>query len=155
RSRYHLSAAAEAAFRQTLQREMAEPSFANARSVRNELDRARLRHAYRLAAQPHRDWSREDLMRLEPEDMRERRDGSELSAGAPAQPRPGSQAAPGGYPPNPMRNHRRLPTRITSPLATGCRWSGSVSLRWPSRRTLPSAISRRKSVPDAVGKQCL
>ncbi len=71
RSRYHLSAAAELAFRQNLQRQMAEPDFANARSVRNELDRARLRHAYRLAAEPNRDWSREDLMRLEPEDMLE------------------------------------------------------------------------------------
>jgi probable Rubsico expression protein CbbX len=96
RSRYQLSAAAEAAFRQTLQREMAEPSFANARSVRNELDRARLRHAYRLAAQPHRDWSREDLMRLEPEDMRERQDGPELPAGAPAQQGTGRHAAASG-----------------------------------------------------------
>jgi probable Rubsico expression protein CbbX len=71
RSSYHLSAAAAEAFRQNLQRQMAEPDFANARSVRNELDRARLRHAYRLAAQPYRGWSREDLMRLEPEDMLE------------------------------------------------------------------------------------
>ena len=70
-SSYQLSGAAETAFRQNIQRQMDEPAFANARSVRNELDRARLRHAYRLAAAPHRSWSREDLMRLELEDMLE------------------------------------------------------------------------------------
>ena len=37
-----------------LARHMADSSFANARSVRNELDRARLRHAFRLAAEPDR-----------------------------------------------------------------------------------------------------
>jgi probable Rubsico expression protein CbbX len=82
RSSYRLSAAAAEAFRHNLQRQMAEPDFANARSVRNELDRARLRHAYRLAAEPHRGWSREDLMRLEPEDMLE---GRVQSAGAAAE----------------------------------------------------------------------
>jgi probable Rubsico expression protein CbbX len=95
RSSYQLSAAAEAAFRQNLQQQMAEPAFANARSVRNELDRARLRHAYRLAAQPHRGWSREDLMRLEPEDMFESRD-SLAPGGAPAQPPSASHRASGG-----------------------------------------------------------
>lgn len=95
RSSYQLSAPAEAAFRQNLQQQMAEPDFANARSVRNELDRARLRHAYRLAAQPHRGWSREDLMRLEPEDMFERHDGL-APAGATAQPPSGRHGATGG-----------------------------------------------------------
>ena len=95
-SRYNLSVAAEAAFRQNILRQMAEPDFANARSVRNELDRARLRHAYRLAAEPHRDWSREDLMRLEPEDMLEHHDGPEPSVGAAAEPRSGSHAPAGG-----------------------------------------------------------
>src|SRR5215472_9804924 len=91
-SRYHLSVAAEAAFRQNIRRQMAEPDFANARSVRNELDRARLRHAYRLAAEPNRDWSREDLMRLEPEDMLERHD--DLGpVGAAAQPPSGRHGA--------------------------------------------------------------
>jgi hypothetical protein len=40
-----------------------------ARSVRNELERARLRHAYRLAADPAASRSRDDLMRLEPLDI--------------------------------------------------------------------------------------
>jgi len=91
RSSYHLSAAAAAAFRENLGRQMAEPDFANARSVRNELDRARLRHAYRLAAEPHRGWSREDLMRLEPEDMLE--GGGAQRAGTAAEPHGGR--APG------------------------------------------------------------
>ena len=91
RSSYHLSAAAQEAFRQNLGLQMAELDFANARSVRNELDRARLRHAYRLAAEPHRGWSRDDLMRLEPEDMLE--GGLGESAGAIAQPRSGRHAA--------------------------------------------------------------
>ena len=52
-----------------LTRRMSEPRFANARSVRNELERARLRHAHRLASDPHRGWTRDDLMRLEPSDI--------------------------------------------------------------------------------------
>src|SRR5215813_8522981 len=67
-SSYFLSAEAESAFRESLARELNTPGFANARSVRNELDRARLRHAHRLAAEPGRSWSRADLMRLEASD---------------------------------------------------------------------------------------
>jgi len=37
--------------------------------VRNELERARLRHAHRLASDLHRHWTRDDLMRIEPEDI--------------------------------------------------------------------------------------
>src|SRR5262245_60196104 len=68
-SRYYLSEDAEAALREYLTRQMAEPRFANARSVRNELERARLRHAHRLASDLHRNWTRDDLMRLEPPDI--------------------------------------------------------------------------------------
>src|SRR5262249_34723300 len=76
RSRYYLSQDAEAALREYLRRQMAEPRFANARSVRNELERARLRHAHRLASDWHRNWTRDDLMRLEPPDILT--DGAEL-----------------------------------------------------------------------------
>jgi probable Rubsico expression protein CbbX len=69
RSRYYLSDDAEAALREYLTRQMQEPRFANARSVRNELERARLRHAHRLASDLHRNWTRDDLMRLEPADV--------------------------------------------------------------------------------------
>jgi probable Rubsico expression protein CbbX len=69
RSSYYLSAEAETAFRDYLSLRMRQPRFANARSVRNELESARLRHAYRLAADPERHWSKDDLMRLEPSDI--------------------------------------------------------------------------------------
>jgi probable Rubsico expression protein CbbX len=69
RSSYYLSEEAETAFRDYLSLQMRQPRFANARSVRNELESARLRHAYRLAADPERHWSKDDLMRLEPSDI--------------------------------------------------------------------------------------
>jgi probable Rubsico expression protein CbbX len=69
RSAYYLSAEAEMAFREYLTLRMAQPRFANARSVRNELERARLRHAFRLAAEPELERSKDDLMRLEPADI--------------------------------------------------------------------------------------
>jgi probable Rubsico expression protein CbbX len=68
---YHLSPTAEVAFREEVERQMDQPGFANARSVRNDLDRARLRHAHRLAADVGRLWTRDELMRLEPEDIME------------------------------------------------------------------------------------
>jgi hypothetical protein len=69
RSSYFLSADAEMAFREYLTLRMAQPRFANARSVRNELERARLRHAHRLAAEPELGRSKDDLMRIEPADI--------------------------------------------------------------------------------------
>ena len=69
RASYYLSERGETAFREYLLRRMHEPLFANARSVRNELERARLRHAHRLAADQDRHWNRDDLMRLEAEDI--------------------------------------------------------------------------------------
>jgi probable Rubsico expression protein CbbX len=69
RSSYYLSAGAETAFRDYLRLRMTQPRFANARSVRNELEGARLRHAHRLAADPERHLSKDDLMRLEPSDI--------------------------------------------------------------------------------------
>jgi probable Rubsico expression protein CbbX len=68
-ARYYLSERAEVAFREYLLRRMRQPHFANARSVRNELELARLRHAHRLAAEPDRRWDRDDLMRIEPVDI--------------------------------------------------------------------------------------
>ena len=69
RSRYYLSEEAEEALRDYLTGQMDDPQFANARSVRNELERARLRHAFRLAAELDRSWTKDDLMRLEPADI--------------------------------------------------------------------------------------
>jgi hypothetical protein len=69
RASYYLSDEAEMAFREYLTIRMQQPLFANARSVRNELERARLRHAHRLATDQDRSWNRDDLMRLQPEDI--------------------------------------------------------------------------------------
>jgi probable Rubsico expression protein CbbX len=66
---YYLSDEAEAAFREYLTLRMRQPRFANARSVRNELERARLRHAHRLASDPELSRTRDDLMRIEPADI--------------------------------------------------------------------------------------
>jgi len=66
---YHLSPEAAVAFHDYLTSQMEQPRFANARSVRNELESARLRHAHRLASDLERNWTREDLMRLEPADV--------------------------------------------------------------------------------------
>jgi probable Rubsico expression protein CbbX len=68
-SNYYLSADAEAVLKQQVSRQMDDPRFSNARSVRNDLDRARLRHAFRLSSEPDRLWGRDDLMRLEPFDV--------------------------------------------------------------------------------------
>jgi hypothetical protein len=48
---------------------MSQPRFANARSVRNALERARLRQANRLLAATGRTWHKDDLMRFEPDDF--------------------------------------------------------------------------------------
>jgi probable Rubsico expression protein CbbX len=69
RSSYYLSDEAEAAFRDYLSVRMTQSRFGNARSVRNELENARLRHAYRLAVNPEQRWTKDDLMRLEPPDV--------------------------------------------------------------------------------------
>jgi probable Rubsico expression protein CbbX len=69
KSSYYLSDDAEDAFREYLTIRMRQPRFANARSVRNELERARLRHAHRLAVDPAASRTRDDLMRLEPLDI--------------------------------------------------------------------------------------
>ncbi|MGN6795405.1 MAG: AAA family ATPase [Streptosporangiaceae bacterium] len=68
-SSYYMSPEAEKALREYMRVRMHQPRFANARSVRNELEGARLRHAHRLAADPGRHLSKDDLMRLEPSDV--------------------------------------------------------------------------------------
>ncbi len=66
---YEFTPEAEQTFRDYLGRRMRQPRFANARSVRNALERARLRQANRLLDATGRTWQREDLMRFEPEDF--------------------------------------------------------------------------------------
>ncbi len=65
---YRLSPEALKAFEAYLTRRMHQPRFANARSVRNALDRARLRQANRLFAKGGK-ISKIDLMTIEAEDI--------------------------------------------------------------------------------------
>ena len=67
---YRFGAGARDAFEQYLQLRIAQPHFANARSVRNALDRMRLRQASRLFADRDRVMSRDDLSTLEEADVR-------------------------------------------------------------------------------------
>jgi probable Rubsico expression protein CbbX len=71
--RYELSLEARTAFRRYLERRAEQPRFANARSVRNALERARLRQANRIVSSGQRQWGRADLMRIEPSDILESR----------------------------------------------------------------------------------
>ena len=66
---YEFSPATTGTFRQYLEARMSQPRFANGRSVRNALERARLRHANRIVSSPRRHCGRDDLMRIEPEDI--------------------------------------------------------------------------------------
>ena len=66
---YVLGPGAEEAFRAYLERRVLRPRFAHGRSVRNSIDRARLRQANRLFAQGARELSREELMTITPDDI--------------------------------------------------------------------------------------
>jgi probable Rubsico expression protein CbbX len=72
RLNYEFAPGAEATFREYLERRRQQPHFANARSVRNAIDRARLRAATRLFERGGT-VTREDLMAIEPEDIRKSR----------------------------------------------------------------------------------
>jgi probable Rubsico expression protein CbbX len=67
---YRLSPAADATLLEYIERRRARPNFANARSIRNALDRARLRQANRLYGQRGTPLNRDALMTIEPEDLR-------------------------------------------------------------------------------------
>ncbi|MBA3234658.1 MAG: CbbX protein [Chloroflexi bacterium] len=67
---YRLSDEADTALVEYIGLRRTQPNFANARSVRNALDRARLRQANRLVAQRDGPLTREQLMTIEPEDIR-------------------------------------------------------------------------------------
>jgi probable Rubsico expression protein CbbX len=67
---YRFGGGAREAFDEYLALRIAQPHFANARSVRNALDRARLRQASRLFAERDRVLTEADLTTLTPEDIR-------------------------------------------------------------------------------------
>ena len=67
---YRFSAEAEKAFSAYIEKRMTMEHFANARSIRNALDRARLRQANRLFLTTGRKLTKLDLMTLEAEDIK-------------------------------------------------------------------------------------
>ena len=75
---YSFAEGGRAAFSEYLALRLKQPHFANARSVRNALNRIRLRQASRLFVQRDRVFTREDLSTIEPSDIR----ASRVFAGA-------------------------------------------------------------------------
>lgn len=69
---YSFDGASRAAFADYLRRRMAQPHFANGRSVRNAIDRIKLRHANRLLRAGGR-VVREELARIDEADVRQSR----------------------------------------------------------------------------------
>jgi probable Rubsico expression protein CbbX len=67
---YRLSPEADTALMEYIQRRITQPHFANARSVRNALDRARLRQASRLFERRSGALTKEDLITIEASDIR-------------------------------------------------------------------------------------
>jgi probable Rubsico expression protein CbbX len=67
---YRLDSEADQVLLQYIERRIQQPHFANARSVRNALDRARLRQASRLFEKRGGLLSKEDLMTIEAADIR-------------------------------------------------------------------------------------
>jgi probable Rubsico expression protein CbbX len=67
---YHFGPGARATLAEYLEHRIRQPHFANARSVRNALDRARLRQASRLFADRERQFTAEDLTTIASSDIR-------------------------------------------------------------------------------------
>jgi probable Rubsico expression protein CbbX len=76
---YRLSPEAELAFKEYIEKRRLRPHFANARSMRNAIDRARLRQASRLLAQGGT-VTRDDLVTLDVADIRASRVFTDASA---------------------------------------------------------------------------
>jgi probable Rubsico expression protein CbbX len=82
-SGYYLSDDATSAFHRYLDAHRQDPRFANGRTVRNALEAARFKHAARLTADSGREWSRDELMRIDAEDLViEGLDSAELERGS-------------------------------------------------------------------------
>jgi probable Rubsico expression protein CbbX len=66
---YVFGEGADETFREYLERRVKRPRFAHGRSVRNSIDRARLRQANRLFAEGTGELSRQELMTITPDDI--------------------------------------------------------------------------------------
>ncbi len=82
---YHFDEAARGAFREYVARRSAQPDFANARSIRNALDRIKLRQANRLYSVGGA-VSKHELARIDALDIRQSRVFAEAPGSAPAKP---------------------------------------------------------------------
>jgi hypothetical protein len=80
---YYFDEVAREAFREYLQRRMALPDFANARSVRNALDRIKLRHANRIYSSGG-PATKEDLARIDATDILKSRVFLDLPGASPS-----------------------------------------------------------------------
>jgi len=67
---YSFSREATIIFEDYIERRRNLPFFANARSIRNAIDRIRLRHANRLFSRKSERLSRDDLMTIEASDIK-------------------------------------------------------------------------------------
>jgi hypothetical protein len=67
---YKMSPEATVALREYIQRRVRQPRFAHGRSIRNAIERARMRHAARLFAARRR-LTRHDLITIEADDIRQ------------------------------------------------------------------------------------
>ncbi len=90
---YRFGDGARQAFASYLDLRLQQPHFANARSVRNALDRARLRQASRLFAQRDRELTRDDLITIEPADILASRLFASTGEHEPAIPMPAQRTA--------------------------------------------------------------
>jgi probable Rubsico expression protein CbbX len=79
---YTLSREAEAALGEYIELRQTQPNFSNARSIRNALDRARLRQATRLLAQRDKPLSVRELMTIEAQDIRASRVFAQAARGS-------------------------------------------------------------------------
>ncbi|WP_083438743.1 CbbX protein [Caldimonas brevitalea] len=85
---YRFGEGARAAFDAYLTRRLTQPHFANARSVRNALDRVRLRQASRLFGDRERRFTREQLSTIAPEDILASRVFQSVAPSSPAEEHP-------------------------------------------------------------------
>jgi probable Rubsico expression protein CbbX len=79
---YTLSREAAAVLREYIELRQTQPNFSNARSIRNALDRARLRQATRLLAQRDKPLSARELMTIEAQDIRASRVFAQAARGS-------------------------------------------------------------------------
>jgi probable Rubsico expression protein CbbX len=68
---YRMDAAAEAALLEYVEKRMELPLFANARTIANAIDTARMRHANRMFSSGDKILTKADLVTIEAEDIRE------------------------------------------------------------------------------------